>query len=167
MTSTIETLNRLSSEEFVDRLSGIYEHSRWVAELTVSRRPFSSIATLSQAMAEEVANASKEKQLQLLKAHPDLAGRLTDANALTPESTEEQKAAGLDQISAKDKARLNDLNARYQSQFGFPFIICARLSNVDSIIKALEARVENEASAEFETALKEVDKIAMLRLSDL
>ena len=157
----------MSTSEFVATYGGIYEHSPWVAEhvesLLGDQRP--NTKALSRLMADCVDNASSETQLELIRAHPDLAGRAQVAGELTADSSEEQSRAGLDQCSAEEFERFQKLNAAYKKKFRFPFIKAVRDSNRAEILAAFEARLENDYDTEFETALQEIHKIARLRLN--
>lgn len=164
---TIEELNALSPHEFVGRVGGVFEHSPWIAEAAASRRPFASIEALHSAMADIVNTASPEKQLALINAHPDLAGRLARQGLLTAESTNEQAAAGLTGTDPATLEKIESLNAAYRARFDFPFIICARLNNVETIVAAMETRLTNPRGQEIRTALGEIFKIARLRLADI
>ncbi len=112
-------------------------------------------------------SASAERQLALIRAHPDLAGRLAQQRQLTAESTREQASAGLDQLSEAELANFQRLNTDYRTRFGFPFIICARLNAREAILAAMQARIENSPEAEHAAALAEIEKIAWLRLQDV
>lgn len=163
----MEDLNACGEEEFLSRVGGIFEHSPWIARAVCAARPFASAGKLLDAMAEAVRASGEEAQLALIQAHPDLAGRLARQGQLTAESTKEQGAAGLSQADEAAISRINELNAAYQTRFGFPFIICARLNNVETIISAMERRLHNDAAGEKQTALEEIYKIARLRLADI
>ena len=155
----------MKDSEFVARYGGIYEHSAWVAEETagdaMANKDLEQIAVI---MAECVDNASTERQLALIRAHPDLAGKAQLAGELTQDSTTEQSKAGLDQCSADEYAQFQTLNDRYHEKFGFPFVMAVRASTRAEILTAFAARLENDATTEFETALQEIHKIARLRL---
>ena len=155
----------MKDSEFVARYGGIYEHSAWVAEETagdaMANEDLDQIAVI---MAECVDNASTERQLALIRAHPDLAGKAQLAGELTQDSTTEQSKAGLDQCSADEYAQFQTLNDRYHEKFGFPFVMAVRASTRAEILTAFAARLENDATTEFETALEEIHKIARLRL---
>ena len=156
----------MNMSDFVAAYGGIYEHSPWVAErvktLLGKQRP--DTKTLVRLMADCVDNASSKTQLELIRAHPDLAGKAQVAGELTPDSTDEQSRAGLDQCSAEEFKRFQTLNDKYKKKFGFPFIKAVRESNRVEILDAFEARLKNDYEAEFETALQEIHKIARLRL---
>lgn len=160
-------LNASSAEEFVGRVGGIFEHSPWIAEAIASGRPFAGTDDLLDAMEEVVRKSPPEKQLALIRAHPDLAGRLARQGKLTEESSREQNAAGLTAADAATIVRIGELNTAYRSRFGFPFIICARLNNVDTIVAAMEQRLKNEPPGERAAALAEISRIARLRLADI
>lgn len=155
----------MTETEFVERFGGIYEHSPWVAEEVAAEAiAVDDLAELASLMAECVDNAAAERQLALIRAHPDLAGKAQVAGELTADSTAEQASAGLDQCSAEEYAQFQDLNTRYKEKFGFPFVMAVRASSRAEILAAFAARLENDPTTEFETALQEIHKIAELRL---
>jgi len=166
MTNLTE-INTLDRAAFTAALGHLFEHSPWVAEETWVRRPFRDGAQLDAALCATMRGATRERQLALIRAHPDLAGRLAQQNKLTVESTREQASAGLNQLTAEELAGFQRLNTAYLERFGFPFIICARLSNKSAILAAMQARIGQSVEAEFTTALGEIEKIAQLRLNDL
>jgi len=151
--------------EFVEKFGGIYEHSPWVAEEAASVvADASDIEAIATVMADCVDNASREKRLELIRAHPDLAGKAQIAGELTEDSTTEQASAGLDQCSAEEYERFQSLNRAYHDKFGFPFVMAVRNSSRADILEAFGSRLENEPGEEFETAMAEIHKIARLRL---
>jgi len=166
VTSILDQINHLSRDEFVAALGHLFEHSPWVAEETWSKRPFRDAAHLHAELCRTMQAAPGEKQLDLIRAHPDLAGRLARQNQLTRVSTKEQASAGLNLLSEKELAAFQSLNDRYRSRFGFPFIICARLNAKDAIVSAMNARLTNSPPVEHAAALAEIEKIAWLRLQD-
>ena len=135
--------------------------------MTWSRRPFASVEELLQALCQSVAEAGAEKQLELIRAHPDLVGRLALAGQLTSESRNEQAIAGLTELSPEEIESFGRNNAAYKEKFGFPFVICARLNKKEAILNGFEIRLENSREDEVATALEEIFKIAELRLRDL
>jgi len=158
----------MDTHDFIARYSGIYEHSPWVAELVAPLASENdSVDTLAELMADCVDNAATEKQLALIRAHPDLAGKARLAGELTRESSEEQASAGLDQCSAEEYSRFQALNTAYREKFGFPFVMAVRGSDRKAILEAFAARLENDYALEFETALLEIHKIARLRLDSM
>lgn len=163
----LEALNRAGRADFVRLLGGVFEHSPWVAERTWAARPFASLRALHGAMTEAVRQASREEQLGLLRAHPDLAGKAARAGTLTDFSTSEQGGAGLDRLTPEEYARFDRLNRAYRERFGFPFIICVRNHTKASILDAFERRLAQPAEAEVAAALAEVFEIARHRLEAL
>jgi len=160
-------LNAASERDFVATLGGIYEHSDWVPQQVAGQRPFSDPKNLRLAMRQAVDEATQEKKLILIRAHPDLAGKLARAGALTEESTREQAGLGLDRLSNAEYEQFSDRNGRYREKFGFPFIICARLTTKQGVLDAFEARLVNSREAEIAKAVSQIHEIARLRLEDL
>lgn len=166
-TYTLSQLNGMDAAQFVQVLGGIYEHSPWVAEQAASQRPFASADALANAMRHAVDNAGEGPQLALVRAHPELAGKAAVRGELTAESTREQSGAGLNQCTPEEFARLQDLNARYNEKFGFPFILAVRGYDRHGIIEAFAKRVENDRDTELRTSLEQIHRIAAFRLHDL
>ena len=160
---TIEELNEVGKDDFVDILGSIYETSPWVAERAFPERPFASADELQQTMARVVHEATAEEQLALLRAHPNL-GEQTE---MTDASEAEQAAAGLDQLTPEQYETFNRLNETYEEQFGFPFIMAVKNQTPAVIREAMERRIEHSESEEFTTALEEVHEIAELRIEEL
>lgn len=164
---TMEEINALNPADFVHILGGVFEHSPWIAAAVETQRPFPDSAALHEAMVHQVLIATADQQLALIQAHPDLAGRLARQGQLTAESQREQSSAGLTEADAETLARIESLNHQYRTKFGFPFIICARLNKVETIVAVMESRIHHSADAEMGIALEEIAKIAQLRLKDL
>ena len=164
---TLAELNRADRAAFVAALGHLFEHSPWVAGRVWARRPFAAAAALHAELCAELARAPRERQLEVIRAHPDLAGRMAQLGQLTAASTREQAGAGLNELSADQLGRFQQLNQEYRSKFGFPFVICARLNDRGTIARALEARLHHDAEAERAAALTEIEKIAWLRLQDV
>src|SRR5215210_303396 len=164
--SEIDVLDRPT---FVERLGFLFEGSPWIAAEAWDSRPWRTREALHAALLEVVARASQERQLALIRAHPDLVGQAALAGTLTRESTTEQRAAGLDPnvLSEEEIAWFRDINAKYQARFGFPFVICARDNQKDAIAAGLVARLDNDRRTEIETALREIGRIAWHRLDDV
>ena len=162
--------HELSRTDFLAAFGGIYEHSPWVAETLfesgLTPRD-ADPAVLAKRMADIVDAAGHEKQMELLCAHPELAGKLAIAGSLTADSTAEQASAKLDQCSAAEFASFQRLNKHYGAKFGHPFIIAVRGLDRATILSAFGQRVKHSAETEFATALGEVHKIARLRLEQL
>ena len=164
---TVTEINSLSRDEFVRLIGSVFEQSPWIANAAWPKRPFASREALHAALCEIVACAGAEKQLALIRSHPDLAGRLAFAGALTAASAREQAGAGLDQLTPEETRRFRKNNAAYRAKFGFPFVICARHNRKEAILNGFRARLPNSRQQEVQTALQEIFKIAELRLNDL
>jgi OHCU decarboxylase len=163
----VETLNSMPACEFVATLGGIFEKSPWVAERAVPMRPFASGVKLHEAMCALVQHASREEQLALIRAHPELAGRAAIRGELTPESTREQQGAGLSACSPEEFERLHALNKAYSARFDFPFILAVKGHTRESVIEAMERRLSHGIQEERAAALQEIYRIARFRLADL
>jgi beta-ureidopropionase / N-carbamoyl-L-amino-acid hydrolase len=171
MAQTLEALNAAAQDEAERLLEGTYEHSPWIAQAALRQRPFQSLAHLKYTMARVVADADRDAQLALLRAHPELAGKAMVAKTLTDESTSEQRTAGLTHCSPEEFAQLQQLNADYNARFGFPFILAVRGPRGTGltrrqIIDAFERRVANPVDVELAECLRNVHRIAELRLND-
>lgn len=162
----MQMLNTADRAAFVAALDGIFEHSPWVAEAVWPQRPFASRAYLHRAMCSVVASASRETQLALIRAHPDLAGRAAQQGRLGAESSQEQTVAGLNRLTPEEQAEFARLNSAYWERFGFPFVICARENKKAAILAGFRARLPNTREQEIATALSEIDRIAWFRLCD-
>ena len=155
---------------FVARYGGVYEHSPWVAEEAYDAGiPFAEHTPegLARRFATIVAAAGRARQMALIRAHPDLAGRLAVDGGLTDSSRSEQAGAGLDRCTPAELARFQALNDAYKAKFGFPFILAVAGRSRADILAAFEARIANDPETEFSTALREIDRIALLRLKAL
>jgi OHCU decarboxylase len=164
---SLQELNALSVHEFEQRLGAIFEHSPWVAERAAAARPFNSRAALLDEMRAVVERASLAEQLGLIRAHPQLGARGRRRAELTEASAREQKRAGLDACSDEEFARLMELNAAYVKKFEFPFILAVRGHTPDSILAAMQSRLNNNAEAERHTALAQIGLIGGYRLEDV
>jgi 2-oxo-4-hydroxy-4-carboxy-5-ureidoimidazoline decarboxylase len=165
--TTTDQLNLLPVDQFETLLGAAFEGSPWIARRAARRRPFKSLTEMHTAMCDVVAAASDDEKLALIRAHPDLVGRLAREGRVTPESTKEQAAAGLSSLSSHEIEQFERYNADYRARFDFPFIICARENKKDAILAAFPVRLQNSRETEVETALAEIYKIARLRLMDL
>jgi 2-oxo-4-hydroxy-4-carboxy-5-ureidoimidazoline decarboxylase len=164
---SLSQLNIASDADFVRTLGGIYEHSDWVPQRLIEQRPFPDWKNLRIAMRDVVENASHLEKLALIRAHPDLAGKLARAGQLTAESAKEQAGLGLDRLTDEEYELFQRQNECYRERFGFPFIICARLTTKRGVLDAFEKRLENSADEEISQALTQIHEIARLRLEDL
>ena len=168
---TLEHLNAADHAAFVALLDGTYEHSPWIAEQAWPRRPFASLAQLKLALVETVRSAGRDRQLGLIRAHPELAGKAMVAKTLTAESTTEQGKAGLTDCTPQEFAKITRLNADYNAKFGFPFILAVRgprglgLPKAE-IIATFERRQHNHPDFELAESLRNIHRIAEIRLND-
>jgi 2-oxo-4-hydroxy-4-carboxy-5-ureidoimidazoline decarboxylase len=154
----------ISSAEFVSRFGGVYEHSPWVAEQCYEKAGGAARDELAVMFASCVDNSDRDARLALIRAHPDLAGRAAVQGDLTVESSEEQSSAGIDQCTPEEYEQFVSFNDSYKTKFGFPFIMAVRNSNRQKILAAFAERVHNDPETEFDTAIREIHKIARLRL---
>ena len=167
MEGTIGKINGLSRAAFVARFGGVFEHSPWVADAAWDRRPFRDRAGLHAAMSAAVQAAGEERQLALIRAHPDLVGRAAREGRLGADSTSEQAGAGLDRLTQEEVAWFERHNAAYREKFGFPFIICVRANRKQAIVAGFDTRLHHTPEQERTAALAEIEKIAAFRLADL
>ncbi len=166
----VQPPSRLGRAAFVALYGRVYEHSPWIAEALWSpglKPEHDTVEGLHRDLAAIVEAAPRDRQLALLCAHPDLAGRLAMRGALTAESSAEQASAGLDKCTPEEFQRFTELNEAYKRTFPFPFIMAVKGKSRTEILAAFERRIRNDAESEFRTALAEVHKIALLRLRDL
>jgi 2-oxo-4-hydroxy-4-carboxy-5-ureidoimidazoline decarboxylase len=162
--------SKMTSAAFVEAFGHVYEHSQWIAELAHDRGLTDSHdgpAALAALLAQVLDEGSDQQKLQLLCAHPDLAGKLAMRGELTDASTSEQSSARLDQCSEGEFEKFTALNSRYKNRFGFPFILAVRDHDRASILRLFELRAGNSESDEFAEALKQVNRIAALRIADV
>jgi 2-oxo-4-hydroxy-4-carboxy-5-ureidoimidazoline decarboxylase len=164
---SMSKLNSFSRDEFVRVVGTVFEHSPWIAEMVWKQRSFADLKKLHAALCETVKNSGEEKQMALIRAHPDLVGKLALTGKLTIESTKEQASAGLNQLSPEEIDLFKKQNTAYKNKFDFPFVICARLNKKEAILAGFEGRLKNSLEEEIKTALEEIFKIAELRLRDL
>lgn len=156
----------LDRQGFAALLGPVVEHSAWVAAEAWNARPFKDWEALARAMAHTVLGADKERQLALLRVHPELAGQEALAGTMTPDSQSEQGRLGLLRLSPQAFQRLGSLNQRYQARFGFPFIVALRLhASLDSVFASLESRLNNDPDTERDLALGQVVEVMRGRLA--
>lgn len=171
MALTVDQLNAATPADALQWLDGVYEHSPWIAEQALAQRPFRSLAHLRHALAQAVRTAPQAAQLALIRAHPELAGKAMVANSLTAESTNEQSKAGLAQCTPEEFARIQQLNADYNTRFGFPFILAVRGPRGaglprQEIIATFARRLDHHPDFELAEALRNIHRIAEIRLND-
>jgi 2-oxo-4-hydroxy-4-carboxy-5-ureidoimidazoline decarboxylase len=160
---SLSQVNAITVRQFVECFGKVAEHSPWVAEDAANERPFTDRDAMIGAFESAIRTAPAERQLQLLRAHPDLAGK---AREITDDSHREQAEAGLDDLSRDEFARFTALNNHYRSKFGFPFILAVKGATKHQILAAFEERIDNSSGSELATALAQVARILRLRLED-
>ena len=151
-------------QAFVDRYGALFEHSPWVVARAADRLP---LTDLHAGLMQVVQDAAPEEQLALIRAHPELAGKAAIDGSLTEASAAEQASAGLDRLTPAEFERFHALNAAYSKKFGFPFIICVRLTDKTGILAAMERRLAHDRDTEIAAALDEIGKIVRLRLESI
>ena len=161
----INKINKLSESEFIKVFANIFENARWIAEELYRQKPFGDFDELSSKMMDIFEMSSKEKKLKILNDHPDL-GNKAKISSLTPDSFKEQKNAGLDQCTKEEFNEFKKLNDAYK-KFGFPFILAVKGKSKIEILNNFRKRINYEKQIEFEEAVRQVKKIANLRLQDL
>ncbi|MBS7778066.1 2-oxo-4-hydroxy-4-carboxy-5-ureidoimidazoline decarboxylase [Acidovorax sp. CCYZU-2555] len=171
MPLTLEQLNQADPAQALALLDGLYEHSPWIAAAALAERPFRSLDHLKHAMVKVLADASPQSRIDLIRAHPELAGKAMVARSLTAESTNEQNRAGLTQCSLEEFARIQQLNADYNARFGFPFILAVRGPRglglgKQEIIATFARRLHNHPDFECAEAIRNIHRIAEIRLND-
>lgn len=171
MSLTIAQLNAAVPAAAVALLDGIYEHSPWIAQRALAARPFRSLAHLKHALVRALAESSADEQIGLIRAHPELAGKAMVSKTLTAESTNEQSKAGLTDCTPEEFAKIQQLNADYNAKFGFPFILAVRGPRGTGLVKreiieTFERRLHNHPSFELGEALRNIHRIAEIRLND-
>lgn len=160
----------LNREDFVARFGGVYEHSDWIAERAFDLElgpAHNCVAGIHSALARVFRSASPAERLGVLRAHPDLAGKLAVARRLTAESTNEQASAGLDALTDAEHSRFQELNKAYVTKHGFPFIIAVKDHDKTGILRHFQTRIANATPSEFDTACRQVERIARLRLENM
>jgi N-carbamoyl-L-amino-acid hydrolase len=170
-TLTLAQLNAAPADIAAQLLDGLYEHSPWIAEAALAQRPFTSLAHLKHAMVQVLAEAGRDKQITLIRAHPELAGKAMVSQTLTAESTNEQSKAGLTHCTAAEFAQIHQLNAAYNAKFGWPFILAVRGPRGVGLTKAqiiatLERRLAGHPDFELAECLRNIHRIVEIRLND-
>ena len=165
---TLAELNLKDRDGFVAALGWVFEDSPWVAERAWASRPFKTLDDVHTAMTSIVAGATREEQLTLLRAHPDLGSdRLRGDAKMSDASQREQTGAGLDALASDERERLRALNSAYREKFGFPFLYAVKGSTTQDMLNALERRLPSTRAAEHEEALRQVYRIARFRLEEV
>jgi OHCU decarboxylase len=164
---SMDAINELDHAAFVERFGPLFEHSPWIAEAAWRDHPFTDREELFQALVGAMHAAPRERKLELIRAHPDLAGKAAVEGTLTSRSKHEQASAGLDRLTPDEYDAFTRTNAAYRERFGFPFVVCAREHTKESILRVAAERLNNTEDEEVRVALEEIAKIARLRLEDM
>ncbi len=167
----LDQLNAATQDEFTALLDGTYEHSPWIAREAWAKRPFTTLPALKHALMAVVREAGRERQVALIRAHPELAGKAMVSKTLTAESTNEQGKAGLTDCTADEFTRIQQLNADYNRKFGFPFILAVRGPrglglDRHQIIETFARRLQGHPDFELAECLRNIHRIAEIRLND-
>ena len=158
-----DKFNKLGKTEFISTFGNIFEKTEWIAERCYESKPYNNLDQLVLKMMEIFENTEKDKHLEILNAHPDLAIE----KKLTDDSKNEQKNASLNQCTNEEFLEFKNLNEKYKEKFGFPFIIAVKGKNKEEILNSFRQRITNNINLEFEEAKKQVKKIASFRLSEI
>ena len=161
--NSIEKFNKLSKPEFISIFGNVFEKTEWIAERCYDSKPYNNIDELFFKMMEVFEKTEKEKHLEILNAHPNLAVE----KKLTEDSKNEQKNASLNQCNNEEFVEFKKLNEEYKKKFGFPFIIAVKGKNKEEILNSFRQRITNNINLEFEEAKKQVKKIAIFRLGEI
>ncbi|XP_046489033.1 2-oxo-4-hydroxy-4-carboxy-5-ureidoimidazoline decarboxylase-like isoform X1 [Neodiprion pinetum] len=164
---SILEVNALPTEQFEWLFGNVIEHCPEAAGWVATKRPFLSTESLRNAFDDYLDKLKNHEKENVLIKHPDLAGKLAEEGKLTTESQNEQKCAGLDEMTREEKQTLANLNAMYKEKFHFPFVICARENKVAAILSGIENRLNNSPETELEVGIQEVKKICRIRLLDV
>lgn len=164
---TLADIGKLDAAEFSRLLGTAYENSPWIARRAFAKKPFATRQALHLALYGVVLSAKEIEKLDLLIAHPELAGREAEAGTLTAASKLEQAGAGLNALTRDEVTWLKERNGLYRNRFGFPFIIAVRLHSKASIFAAMQGRLNNTREQEMQNAIAQVGEIARLRIDDL
>ncbi len=166
MTLNVADINAMDEAGFTQALGFVFELSPWVVTRAHAAGPFASREALHAAMMAALERAPEADRLALIRAHPELAGKAAIAKTLTADSQSEQASAGLDRLTPDEFTHFHELNAAYGARFGFPFIICVRLNDKASILRAMTRRLTHDRISEIDEAIAQIGLISRLRLFD-
>ena len=162
----LNKINKLSETEFTEVFGNIFENSSWITKKLYVQKPFENFKDLSKKMISIFEDTDNQSKLKILQSHPDLADK-TKIGALTPDSNKEQSIARLDQCTEEEFNEFKNLNYKYKSKFGFPFILAVKEKNRSEILVNFKKRILSDKKIEFDEAIKQVKQIASLRLNEL
>ena len=160
---SIDKFNKLSKAKFISIFRNIFEKTEWIAERCYESKPYNNLDELVSKMMKIFENIEKERHLEILNSHPDLAVE----KKLTEDSKNEQKNASLNQCTDEEFVEFKKLNEKYKKKFGFPFIIAVKGKNKEEILNSFRQRITNNINLEFKEAKKQVKKIASFRLDEI
>jgi 2-oxo-4-hydroxy-4-carboxy-5-ureidoimidazoline decarboxylase len=141
----LDGLNAGSAEAFAAALGEIFEHTPWIAARAAGARPFATVSALHEAMMAALAAAGPDETLALIRAHPELGGKVARAGEMAAASRREQGALGLDRLSDAEFARFEAMR--------------------DSILAQFARRLAHDRDAEIAAALAEIGHITRLRIA--
>ena len=162
----LNKINKLSQTEFTEVFGNIFENASWISEKLYKEKPFVNFRDLSKKMLNIFNSTNNENKLKILNSHPDLADK-TKINSLTQESNQEQSNAGLDRCTEEEFNEFKNLNIEYKKKFGFPFILAVKKKSKIEILDNFRKRILSDKKIEFNNAIEQVKKIAILRLEEV
>ena len=162
----INKIHNFSKTEFIEVFGNVFENASWIAKKLYGKKPFKNFQDLSEKMINIFKMTNNQKKLKILISHPDLADK-TKIGSLTPDSNKEQGSAGLDQCNEQEFNQFKNLNAEYKKKFGFPFILAVKEKSKSEILFNFKKRILSNKETEFDEGIRQVVKIANLRLEDL
>lgn len=164
---TVTEVNQMDYEQFIERFGNVVEHCPLVAGAVWASRPFADVNDMFECFGTFLDSLPYHGRQAVLRVHPDLAGRMAQQGVLTSESADEQRSAGLTDLTEEELQQVTERNQRYRAKFGFPFVVCARQNKKEAILSGLEQRLKSDDDDELRTGLAEVKKICCLRLLDI
>ncbi len=167
MDATQRVLTSGSLQDFLQLFGNVFEHSPWLVERAWALRPFADGQAVYQALRSVLLSLNHEERLRLIRAHPELAGKVAIAKGLTGESSAEQASAGLDRLTPAEFERFHELNDAYRHRHDFPFIICVRLHDKAGILSAMQRRADRSTEDELNEAIEQISQISRLRVADI
>lgn len=161
--ATIHEFNQITKDAFIEQLEGIFEHARWLAEQAAAGRPYHSPDELFRKMVKMVEDSGEDRKRELIRAHPDLGGRMR----MSAHSASEQRESGLQNLTKEEYTKFQRANEKYKKKFGFPFILAVRGKNKEEIYAAMRERLCHNSEQEFQTSLEQIYQIAYFRFTAL
>ena len=149
--TTLEDLNDTDHGRFVEQVAGLYDGAVWLAERAAQRRPYRSPAHLKHTLAELVRNAEADARMSLLKQH--------------------RPAPATDDATPEHAQRLQHLAADYLTRFGHAIVVApgprGTPLSATELIAECERRLDDHADVERDECLRQLHRIAELRLNRL